>query len=479
MSQTSSTSRFDRGARITLILTTALLVLAVGITIIRISFPTDGWLSAEPAEIVNIGFVYESNIMGVPSGLRPGDHLVAVEGISLAERGITGLWGLRDGWQAGNTIRYTVVRDEQTMELDVPLTKWDVGEYARATFSISDLATYMGIFAFLGISLLAFWRRPDNPAARALWVLATVVTALYMTIDILPGTIVDAVKPISIVVHLLVSSFFSLLLPPAFIRFALVFPEPVPFLRRRPWLAFLPYGIGLFVFGAFLAQIFVFGWVWMVISVFITLALLVYSALTVHDAVGRAQLRWGLGGAIVGLGYFFLTFIPVFLPVPEPVENFLNATTGFGFGIMGVALGIAVLRYRLFDIDVIIRRTTSYALLTALLALVYFGSVVVLQRLLSPLTGDSDAAVVLSTLLIAALFLPLRRRVQAAIDRRFFRKKYDAEQVLARFAATARDETDLDALTAELVRVIQETMEPESVGIWLRPADVIEKNKSY
>src|SRR5690606_31534659 len=150
----------------------------------------------------------------------------------------------------------------------------------------------------------------------------------------------------------------------------------------------------------------VFGWVWMVISVFITLALLVYSALTVHDAVGRAQLRWGLGGAIVGLGIFFLTYIPVILPVPEPVENFLNAVTGLGFGIMGVSLGIAVLRYRLFDIDVIIRKTTSYAILTALLALTYFGSVVVLQRVLSPITGESTAAVVLSTLLIAALFLP-------------------------------------------------------------------------
>ncbi len=369
MSQASSPSRFDRGARITLILTTALLIYTVGITALRFTWPTDGWLSAEQAEIVSIGYVYESNIMGVPSGLRPGDLLVAVEGISLAEESITSLFGVRDGWQAGNTVRYTVVRGEQTVDLDVPLTHWDIGEYLRSTFSITDLVTYLGIFAFMGISLLAFWRRPDSPAARALWVLATVVAVLYIAIDLLPGMIMDEIHPVSLGVYLLVSASFSLLLPPAFIRFALVFPEPVPFLRRRPWLAYAPYGVGLFVFGAFLAQVYVFGWIWMAASTFITLALLVYSALTVRDAVGRAQLRWGLGGAIAGLGYFFLTYIPVFLPVPEPVANFLNATTGFGFGIMGVALGIAVMRYRLFDIDIIIRKTTSYAILTALLAL--------------------------------------------------------------------------------------------------------------
>lgn len=167
MSQASSTSRFDRGARITLILTTALLIYTVGITAFRFTWPTDGWLSAEQAEIISIGYVYKSNIMGVPSGLRPGDLLVAVEGIPLAERDITALFDIREGWQAGNTVRYTVARGEQTVELDVPLTKWDVGEYLRATFTITDLVTYLGVFAFLGISLLAFWRRPDNPAARA------------------------------------------------------------------------------------------------------------------------------------------------------------------------------------------------------------------------------------------------------------------------------------------------------------------------
>ncbi|MFZ2617176.1 MAG: hypothetical protein WA077_14410, partial [Anaerolineae bacterium] len=140
------------------------------------------------------------------------------------------------------------------------------------------------------------------------------------------------------------------------------------------------------------------------------------------------------------------------------------------FMAIPLGIGVGVLRYRLWDIDVIIRKTLVYTAVTALLALVYFGGVVLLQRLVGALTGvaQSPLAVVVSTLAIAALFTPLRRRIQDGIDRRFFRKKYDAQRVLAQFAVTARDETNLDALTTELARVVQETLQPERVSVWLR-----------
>jgi hypothetical protein len=157
---------------------------------------------------------------------------------------------------------------------------------------------------------------------------------------------------------------------------------------------------------------------------------------------------------------------------------YLLALLPFWLGLP-VVLGLAVFKYRLYDIDIVIRKTLLYAVLTGLLALVYFGAVIMLQQVLGraglavlPRTASpieqSTLAVVISTLAIAALFTPLRRRIQDWIDRRFYRKKYDAQQVLARFAQTARDETDLDALLAGLVRVVDETLQPEHVSVWLR-----------
>jgi hypothetical protein len=143
-------------------------------------------------------------------------------------------------------------------------------------------------------------------------------------------------------------------------------------------------------------------------------------------------------------------------------------TQAFAGAFVAVAAGIAILRYRLWDIDIIIRRTLVYSLLTLTLGLVYLGCILLIRTLVAPYTDGSDVAIVASTLAIAALFFPLRRRIQSLIDKRFYRRKYDAAKVLAAFGATMRDETDLEQLTTELLRVVDETMQPEFVGLWLR-----------
>jgi hypothetical protein len=137
-----------------------------------------------------------------------------------------------------------------------------------------------------------------------------------------------------------------------------------------------------------------------------------------------------------------------------------------------ISMGIAILRYRLYDIDIIINRTLVYGALSATLALIYFGGVATTQAIFRALTGQQEQpqlAIVISTLLIAALFNPLRRRIQRFIDRRFYRRKYDARKTLEAFSAKLRDETDLDALSDDLVGVVKETMQPSRISLWQRP----------
>ncbi len=174
----------------------------------------------------------------------------------------------------------------------------------------------------------------------------------------------------------------------------------------------------------------------------------------------RQQLKWFLYAAAP---------IPYF-PLSDYGPLILNALA-FGWVLIGlpVAIGIAVLRYRLYDIDFIINRTLVYGQLTVFLALVYFGSVVALQYVLRTLTGQGGTlAIVASTLAIAAMFSPLRRRVQAFIDRRFYRRKYDAVKTLEAFSGRLRNETNLGTLSEDLVGVVRETMQPAHVSLWLR-----------
>jgi hypothetical protein len=148
------------------------------------------------------------------------------------------------------------------------------------------------------------------------------------------------------------------------------------------------------------------------------------------------------------------------------IGNYLFGT--LAVTLIPLAIGISILRYRLWDIDLIIRRTLLYALLSGLLGLVYFGSVVLLRQVLGGLTGNSSASLVLSTLLIAALFSPVRRRVQTFIDRRFYRQKFNAGLALKEFSSASQREVELTAMTGHLVRVVEQTVRPENVSLWLR-----------
>jgi hypothetical protein len=191
------------------------------------------------------------------------------------------------------------------------------------------------------------------------------------------------------------------------------------------------------------------------------------------DQQVRQQLKW-LSWAFFGILLSSIPIVITGISLRDPhTLNPLESLVLFLWSIFimlapFLAVSIAILRHNLYDIDIIIRKTLIYSLLTGILAVIYFGGVVLVQQLFRSATGEiPDLAIVLSTLLIAALFSPLRRRIQDIIDRRFYRHKYDAEQTLAKFNQTLRDEVDIEALKAHLVGVVQETMRPKSVALWI------------
>jgi hypothetical protein len=200
----------------------------------------------------------------------------------------------------------------------------------------------------------------------------------------------------------------------------------------------------------------------------------VYRYLRVSNPAERQQTKWvvfGVAMALVGFTMLLTlaNYVPSFEPT-GPLGEMVTETCVYGFiALIPLAIGVAILRSGLYDIDILINRTLVYGSLTITLVALYFGVIVVLQRFFVLLTGQmSTIAVVASTLAIAALFNPLHRRIQSFIDRRFYRSKYDARKTLEAFSVKLREETDLEALNKDLVGVVAETMQPAHVSLWLR-----------
>ena len=206
---------------------------------------------------------------------------------------------------------------------------------------------------------------------------------------------------------------------------------------------------------------------------YIAVAYSLFVRLRRAGGVERQQIKWFAYAAVATIGSTTIAYsIPTTIDTPPWFEWAGYALVVATTPAIPVSIGIAILRYRLYDIDRIINRTLVYGALTASLVLLYVGGVVALQYVFRVFTGGgSQLAVVASTLLIAALFSPLRRRIQNVIDRRFYRRKYDAAKTLSAFSARLRDETDLEQLNTDLLSVVSATMQPAHVSLWLKPAD--------
>lgn len=220
-----------------------------------------------------------------------------------------------------------------------------------------------------------------------------------------------------------------------------------------------------------LAYVVAIGWVG------IGLGAQMYRYTHVSNAVQRQQTKWIIAGLTVLFAAFFTVYLPlsIFPSLREPGLPRALYTLGrdplFQVAMLFLlyCTRVSILRYHLWDIDIIIRRTLIYSILTAVLALIYFSAVILLQQLFRYLTGArNDLAIIISTLAIAALFAPLRRRIQNTLDRRFYRRRYAAGKVLAAFSTSVRDEVDLDKLNDRLLAVVDETMQPTHASLWIK-----------
>jgi len=352
---------------------------------------------------------------------------------------------------------------------------------AVLVFALDLLAVLASITAALVCLILAavlFWRKSDD------WMVMSISLYLLVYGIVLAGPLERAEAFYPAWPSLAEDVVQPLFVTTPTVALIVLFPDGRFVPRWTRWLILL--SIPLLVATFYLP---LFYW-----SVFLSMIVLgamyaqIYRYRNVSTPPERQQTKWVVFGILLWYLLMALVSVPyVFELNPLPGSPLawwaLVGSTGWWLTltIVPLSLSIAVLRYRLYDIDILINRTLVYGSLTVVLGLVYFGSVASLQYAFRALTSQEEQpqlAIVVSTLVIAALFNPLRRRVQSFIDRRFYRRKYDARKTLEAFSAKLRDETDLGILSDELVGVARETMQPAHVSLWLRPNTISKRQQA-
>jgi hypothetical protein len=408
-----------------------------------------------------------------PTSLQEDDAVLAVNGQALTAAIQLTPNDKPRGWADGSTVQYTIRRQDETLVVPVTLHHLDQAGILRGLAHSAQYELPQWGWFFVGLFL--FLLRPNNRAARLLLVAGTsfaVVTKFGWAATTIS---LDFAPPLTWLFNLATGFFWGWLFFPSLILLMLSFPFTLWPLTRFPRLVpALFYGAPLAVLAfTLLTKLTELATILLALEALLIPGTAVTAIVQVYrykeDRVIRAQVSWLVFGISVTMGGTLLAYLLVFsgqLELNSPLNTFLNWPVALA---LPVSLAIAILRYRLFDIHVIIRKTIQYGLVSAVLILVYFGTVVLLQSLIGQGSSEqSPFIIVCSTLLIATLFNPLRHRIQSFIDRRFYRSKYDAAKTLNRFAETARDEVDMDSLSAVLIKVVEETMQPEQTSLWLK-----------
>jgi hypothetical protein len=335
--------------------------------------------------------------------------------------------------------------------------------------------TLIASLVFLIVGAILFWRKSQVLIGLLVSLLLITFGCCGSTLELVSA--LSAAHPDLITVQLISQGAY--IIYPAIGLFFCLFPDG-RFVPRWSWLLIGLWILSIFPFNAPAdSPFFVGNWPPILFAALflltwgIGIGVQIYRYRYVSRLEQRQQTKWFVFACSIAIGFFILYYaLQVLVPAfnqPDSVYQLANATvTVFVFLSIPLALSIAILRYRLWDIDILIRRTLVYGTLTVILTAVYVGLVIGLQTLLRGfISQDNSAIIVISTLVIVALSQPFRRRIQRIIDRRFYRSKYDAAKTVAAFSVTLRQEVDLELLSQQLVSVVEETMQPAHVSLWL------------
>ena len=483
--------RFAAGRWITPAFALLIIVLSLVQTLYRLSLPWDGWSFVRDATGSGQRLSFYQNLAGEPSPLLSGDILLVVQGQPFDDI-LTHALILQpqrpSNWLAGGMSRYTVLRGEGVFSFDVPLVRLTPAQIL-ANFGRSWLFNPAPFLALL-VAFIVFLRRADQVPARLLLLFSACVFASEGVSQSINGSNVVGLAELFYPRAYWPTQFFNsliwpLLIGPFYLHLFLSFPVVKRPLQQYPRVALaMLYGITplatIVAVGMSFGRPLVFWGIWsyfsfadLVLTLMIAVVSVGHTLLTVHDPTRQAQIRWVAWGTIItSLGALVGGILAALGLLGQ---NLLIDLLVFRLPYLAfpISAGIAILRYHLFGIDILIRRTLIYGLVTGILGIIYLVSIVLLEQVLRPFIGESsDLAVIVCTLGIAALFTPLRRKIQDVIDLRFYRSKYDAAQVLAAFGAAARDEVELEKLREHLLTVVSNTIQPAHVSLWLkRPSD--------
>lgn len=469
-----------------LVLGLACFVIATAALVIRImtigsdGANTDSRIAAYRPESIEI-YAYPNS----PGPLRTGDRVVAVGGVTIKE------WAQRlyapgsdyISFAPDDLVVYRIVRNARPLTLLVALKHMSF---------VSIFQARWGFFIFVFVSqLLGAWlliRRPHVPAVRVFFIWAMLGAQMYLWS--LPLGIGDIVTGYGFWLGRYLVAGMAVLFYAALLHFALLYPRPAGVVRRHAWTPPLLYlgAIALYLAAASYystaSPTVVVGLaasnraVGVVAIVYLTASLATIILQYLYTAAGpdRQRAKWALlGGTIAILSGLFIGIITPLIIGHSGVDiNF------YGLSLLAFPLSmtIAMWRYHLFDVDVIIRRTFFYTVVTAILVAAYLGAIIFLEAFFRQFTRqNSRPAVALATAAIMLLFNPIRVRVQASIDRLFYRTNYDTAQLLAHFASTCRDEGDLPKILAELEDIVGSSLQPASIHIWLAPRRQLAKSE--